>query len=170
MTHFFSVVALGALLIIGAAPGLATTPAQTDFSGTWVLDTSRSDGLPEGIEQTMTVNQSGDRIEIETVTATPMGERRTEDVYVLDGIETDFQPVFNVDISATGKRTSHWSEGRGGFEATERATVQGPDGQVGEISVVRTWTLAPDGNTLTIEMNISGPPGEMTTTRVFTRQ
>jgi hypothetical protein len=171
MTHFFSIAALGAALIVGAAPGLATPAAQTDFNGTWVLDTSRTIGLPDGIEQTMTVNQTGDRIEIVTYSSTPMGERRAPDVYILDGKETDFQPVFIVEVTATNaRRTSRWSESGNGFEATEHATIQGPDGQEGEISVVRTWTLAPDGNTLTIEMKISGPPGEMTTTRVFTRQ
>jgi hypothetical protein len=171
MTHFFSIAALGAALIVGAAPGLATPAAQTDFTGTWVLDTSRSEGLPEGTEQTMTVNQAGDRIEIETRSSTPMGERRTPDLYILDGNETDYQPVFSVEVTATNtRRTSRWSESGNGFEATEHATIRGPEGQEGEISVVRTWTLAPDGNTLTIEMKISGPPGEMTTTRVFTRQ
>jgi hypothetical protein len=170
MPRFLSIAILAATLILGAAPGLATPATQTDFTGTWVLDASRSEGLPEGIEQTMAVTHSGDRIEIETHTATPMGERQTQDVYVLDGVETDFQTVFNVDITATGRRTSRWSEGHRGFQATEQSEVRGPEGQEGTISVVRTWTLAPDGNTLTIEMQISGPPGEMTTTRVFTRQ
>jgi hypothetical protein len=171
MTHFFSIAALGAALIVSAAPGLATPAPQTDFTGTWVLDTSRTEGLPEGIEQTMTVSQTGDRIEIETHSRTPTGERRTPDVYVLDGNETDYQPAFSVEASATNaRRTSRWSESGNGFEATEHATIQGPEGQEADMSVVRTWTLAPDGNTLTIEMKISGPPGEMTTTRVFTRQ
>jgi len=198
MTHFFSMAALGAALIVSAAPGPATpagspmaaegsaitgsladarelailpaTAAQTDFTGTWVLDTSRSEGLPPGMEQaTMTVNQSGDRIEIETLVTTPMGERRIADVYVLDGRETDYQPTLNVEASSTGKRTSRWSEGRNGFEATERATVEGPEGEV-TITVARKWTLAPDGATITIELTFTGPPGEMTSTRVFTRQ
>jgi hypothetical protein len=117
----------------------------------------------------MTVTQSGDRIEIETHSRTPVGERRTADVYVLDGLETDFQPVLNVEVSATGKRTSRWSEDRNGFDAIERATVQGPDGEV-TITAARTWELGRDGETLTIEITSRGPQGETTTTRVFTRQ
>jgi hypothetical protein len=155
--------------LIGALTILPAPAAQTDFTGTWVLDTSRSEGVPEGMEQTMTVKQSGDRIEIETHSRTPMGERRVPDVYVLDGRETDFQPVLNVEASATGMRTSRWSEGRNAFEATERATVQGPDGEI-TVTAVRRWTLSPDGETLTIELTNRGPQGEMTSTRVFTRQ
>jgi hypothetical protein len=153
--------------LIAALAILPTTAAQMDFTGTWVLDTSRSEGLPEGMEQTMTVTQSGDRIEIETHSTTPMGERRTPDVYVLDGRETDFRPALNVEASATGKRTARWSEDRYGFEATETATVQGPQGEI-TITSVRKWTLAPGGDTLTIVLTSRSLQGEMTSTRVFT--
>jgi hypothetical protein len=155
--------------LIGTLAIPAATAAQTDFTGTWVLDASRSTGLPEGIEHTMTVTQSGDRIEIESNVKSAAGERRTADVYALDGAETEFQPVLNVQASSTGKRTSRWSEGRNSFEATERVTVEAPQGEI-TITAVRKWTLAPDGNTLTIELTSSGPQGEMKTTRVFTRQ
>jgi hypothetical protein len=156
--------------LIGALAILPASAAQADFTGTWVLDASRSEGLPEGMGQsTMTVQHSGDRIEIEIHSMTPMGERRTQDVYVLDGQETDFQPVFNVEVSATGRRTARWSEERTGFEATERATAQAPQGEI-TITSVRKWTLAPGGETLTVELTSSGPQGEMKTTRVFTRQ
>jgi hypothetical protein len=155
--------------LIGALAFLPASAVQTDFTGTWVLDTSRSEGLPEGLEQTMTVKQSGDRIEVETHTKTPMGERRTQDVFVLDGQEADFQPVLNVEVSVTGKRTARWSEDRNGIEATERATAQGPQGEF-TLTSVRKWTLAPGGDTLTIELTSNGPQGEMNSTRVFTRQ
>jgi hypothetical protein len=156
--------------LIAALAILPATAAQTDFSGTWVLDASRSEGLPEGMGQsTITVKQSGDRIEVEIHTMTPAGERRTQDVYVLNGQETDFKPILNVEASATGKRTARWSDGGNGFEATETATVQGPQGEI-TITSVRKWTLAPGGDGLTIEMTSSGPQGEMKTTRVFTRR
>jgi hypothetical protein len=156
--------------LIGALAILPATAAQPDFTGTWVLDTSRSEGLPEGMGQTtMMVEQSGDRIEIEIHAQTPMGERRIQDVYVLDGQETDFQPTLNVEASVTGTRTSRWSEGRSGFEATETATVQGPEGEI-TITAARRWTLAPGGDALTIELTNHGPQGEMKSTRVFTRQ
>jgi hypothetical protein len=156
-------------VLVGALAILPATSAQADFTGTWVLDTSRGEGLPEGIEQTITVKQSGDRIEMESHLGSPMGERRTEDVYVLDGRETEFQPVLNVQASSTGTRTSRWTEGRNGFEATERITVQGPEGEI-TMTAVRKWLLAPAGDTLTMELTASGPQGEMKSTRVFTRR
>jgi hypothetical protein len=155
--------------LIGALAMLPATAAQTDFTGTWVLDNSRSEGLPEGIEQTMMVKQSGDRIDIESQVKTAMGEQRIADVYVLDGNETDFQPAFNVQVSGTGRRTSRWSDDRQGFEANERVTVEGPQGEI-TLTSVRRWTLAPGGDTLTIELTSNGPQGEMKSTRVFTRQ
>lgn len=156
--------------LIGALAILPAAAAQTDLTGTWVLDISRSDGLPPGAGPiTMTVKQSGERIDIEVHVQTPTGEQRIPDVYVLDGKETDFRPPVPADISATGKRTSRRSAGGNGFEASERATIQGPEGEV-TITAARKWTLAPGGDTLTLEMTIDGPQGEVKSTRVFTRQ
>jgi hypothetical protein len=164
MTRTIIALALGAALTLPAA-----ARAQADFSGTWVLDTGRSQGLPEGLEQTMTVKQSGDRIELEIHLRGPQGEQRTPDAYVLDGKETDFRPAIVGGGSGTGRRTSRWLDGKRGFEARERATLEGPDGEVA-VTVARKWTLAPDGNTLTIEMTMSGPQGEQASTRVYTRK
>jgi hypothetical protein len=164
MTRTILALALGAALTIPAAAG-----AQADFSGTWVLDTGRSQGLPEGFEQTMTVKQSGDRLEIEFHLRGPQGEERASDAYVLDGKETDFRPAIVGGGSGKGRRTSRWLDGKRGFEAQERATVEGPEGEV-TITGVRKWTLAPDGKTLTIEMTMSGPQGEQASTRVYTRK
>jgi hypothetical protein len=155
--------------LIGALTILPSTAAQTDLTGTWVLDTSRGEGLPEGIEQTLTVKQSGDRIEVENQMKTPTGEQQGADLFVIDGTETAFQPVLNVQARSTGKRTARWSEGRNGFESTERITVEGPQGEI-TITSVRKWTLGPDGDTLTIELTSNGPQGETKNTRVFTRQ
>jgi hypothetical protein len=142
---------------------------QAHFAGTWVLDTARSEGLPPGLEQTMRVKQSGDRLEIENELKGPQGEQRLSDVFVLDGKETAFKPPVIGDGSGTGKRTSRWSADKRGFDATERATLKGPEGEA-DFNVARKWTLAPDGSTLTIEMTMNGPQGEMKSRRVFTRQ
>jgi len=169
MNYFVFVVALCAALIAGATPGLAGTE-NADFTGTWVLDADRSEGLPPGMGQhTMTVKQSGDRINVEIHIQGAEGEQTVPDEYVLDGKETDFQPRLNVEASATGKRTSRWSEDHNGFEAREHATVEGPNGEI-TITASRRWRLAADGDMLTIEMTVSGPQGEMTSTRVYTRQ
>lgn len=163
-----SVIALVTVLI-GALAAPPTSAAQPDFAGTWVLDANRTEGVPPGLEQTMTVKRSGDRIEVETVTKSSMGEQRMQDEFVLDGSEVDFRPPVPAEVSATGKRTSRWSEGRTSFESSERATIQGPQGEI-TVTATRKWTLAPDGNTLTMDVAISSPQGEQKSTRVFARQ
>jgi len=58
--------------------------AKADFSGTWVLDAPKSEGLPPGVEQTLVVTQQGDRVEAQNATKGPQGEQVIKDAYVLD--------------------------------------------------------------------------------------
>jgi hypothetical protein len=68
-----------------------TTAAQTGFAGTWILDATRSEGLPPDLEATMTVLHTGDRLEAESVLKGPQGGQRISEVYVVDGRETEFK-------------------------------------------------------------------------------
>jgi hypothetical protein len=52
-----SMAAASLLMCVGAAAA-----QKADFSGIWTLDKSRSEGLPPGMDQTMTVRQAGDRV------------------------------------------------------------------------------------------------------------
>jgi hypothetical protein len=159
-----------AFLLVTIGAGISVqVQGPADFTGVWVLDPGRSEGLPEGISQKMTVKQAGDRVDIETIVATPQGEQRLKDVYVLDGTETEYVPPVIGDGSGKGKRTSRWLDKRDGFEATESARISGPDGDA-DITASRRWTLAPDNKTLTIEMTVSGLQGEQKSRRVFVKQ
>ena len=154
-----------AVLLMGAA----VASAGADFSGTWVLDKARSEGLPEGIDQTMTVKQAGDRVEVETRMTGPMGEQTIPDLYVLDGKETDFTPPVIGGGGGKGRRTARWTADGNGFESTEQATLDGPEGKA-EIKGARKWTLAGDGRTLTIEMTLTTSQGDVRTRRIFARK
>lgn len=160
-----------ACLVIAAPPSLdlfVQTPAN--FTGTWTLDRGRSEGVPPGVEMTMTVKQSGDRVEIETKISSPLGQQTIPDVYVLDGQETDYvAPAIGPQTTGKGRRTSRWVAAKDGFDVSERAVLEGPDGKV-EMRAARTWTLASDGKTLTIDMTVSGPKGDATSKRVFVRK
>lgn len=160
-------VTLAVTLIAWALPA-AAAQKPVDFAGTWTLDLSKSEGVPEGVSQVMTVRQAGDRLEIETTVNGPMGEQRLNDVYVLDGQETEYVVPVIGDGSGKGKRTSRWLPAKNGFEATEAASLRGPDGDV-EVQATRRWTLAPDGRTLTIEMRTTGLNGQQNSRRVFVR-
>ena len=146
--------------------GTSVTAAQTvDFSGTWALDKNRSEGLPAGMDQTMTVKQAGNRVEVVTNASSDQGKREIKDQFILDGKETEFTPAEN----SKGKRTSRWSDDGKGFDVIEEATIErgaGPE----NFKVMRHWRLSDDGRTLTIEMTFDEPGGPGKSKRVFVKK
>lgn len=157
-------VALVALSLVAAVAA-----PKADFSGKWVMDKTKSEGVPPNMEQTMTVTQAGDKIDLETKITGPNGERVIKDSYTVDGKETDFTPQGAQGAMGKGKRTAKWSADSSALEVSETATLNGPNGP-DEISATRKWTLAADGKTLTIEMTFSGEQGMQKTKRVFVKQ
>lgn len=143
--------------------------AQANFAGTWVFDPKLSQGVPEGVEMTMVVKHTGDRVEIETDITTPQGQQKIADVYILDGKETDYKPPLMGPGSGKGRRTSTWTADRKGFDVTEKATVETPDGPA-TISGTRKWTLSADGKTLTMDVAMTSPEGERVSKRVFIKK
>jgi hypothetical protein len=161
---------LGAALLVSAF-SLGSAAAKPDFSGTWVMDRSRSIGLPPGMDQTMTVVHTGDRVELETKLITPQGERVIKDSYTLDGKETEFTPQGpqGPNPNAKGKRTATWLPRGNGIVVNEETTVQGQNGPVNN-QLTRKWILSPDGSTLTIDMYFDGPNGSFETKRIFIKK
>jgi hypothetical protein len=158
-------VALVALSLVA----VAAVAAKADFSGKWVMDKTKSEGVPPTMEQTMTVTQTGDKIELETKIVAPQGERVIKDSYTADGKETDFTPQGPQGAMGKGKRTAKWSADGSALEVSETATLDGPNGS-DEVTATRKWSLAADGKTLTIEMTFSGEQGVQKTKRVFVKQ
>jgi predicted ribonuclease toxin of YeeF-YezG toxin-antitoxin module len=148
---------------------VAAAAAKADFTGKWVMDKAKSEGVPPNMEQTMTVTQTGDKIELETKIVAPNGERVIKDSYTADGKETDFTPQGPQGAMGKGKRTAKWSADGATLEVSETATLNGPNGE-DEVSATRKWSLAADGKTLTIEMSFSGEQGVQKTRRVFVKQ
>lgn len=164
------------VLTIGMAAALllmcagAAAAQKVDFSGTWALDKSRSEGLPPGMDQTMTVKQTGDRIDVEAKVSGAQGTQEVKDQFILDGKETDFTPpLMRRDLTAKGRRTSKWSADGKGMDVTETATIEGEEGTE-TLKATRHWQLSDDGKTLTIEMTFDGPQGTRKTKRVFVRK
>jgi hypothetical protein len=156
-------------LAITLAAAVTGVSAQANFTGTWVLDATRTQGMPPGVEITMTVKHTGDRVELESNISSPAGQQTVSDVYVLDGKEADYKPPMIGPGSGKGKRTAKWTADKSGFESTESATVSTPEGE-GTISATRKWTLAPDGKTLTMDVAIKSPQGEQVSKRIFTKK
>lgn len=145
-----------------------TTPAaKADFSGTWTLDKSASEGLPPGMDQVMTITQTGDTLSLQTKLITDEGEQVVPDSYTLDGKEHDFTPRAPGGVAGKGKRTAKWTAD--GIEVNETSTFDGPDGSV-SVQMKRTWVLSADGKTLKIEINAEGPQGKQLVKRTFIRK
>ncbi len=162
VTVFVVTVVLSLGLIVLAAD-------KPDFSGSWALDKSRSIGLPPGMDQTMTVVQTGDKIELETKLVTAQGERVVKDVYTLDGKEAEFTPQGPQGPAGKGKRKASWLPRGNGIVVNEETTVETDKGPVTQ-GLTRKWILSPDGTTLTIDMYHDTPRGQFETKRIFIKK
>lgn len=159
-----AVVALVALSLV-----VASAAVKADFSGKWVMDKAKSEGIPSGVEYSLNVTQAGDKIEVETTVKAPQGERVVKDSYTADGKEGDFTPQGPQGAMGKGKRTTKWTADGMGLEINETATLNGPNGPA-EVSAMRKWTLAADGKTLTTEMTFRSEQGSQTMKRFFVKQ
>jgi hypothetical protein len=157
-----ALVALSLVVAVAAA-------AKPDFSGKWVMDKTKSEGVPPNMEQSMTITQTGDKIELETKINGPQGERVIKDSYSVDGQEADFTPQGPQGAMGKGKRTAKWAADGTALEVTETVTLDGPGGP-DDVTATRKWTLAADGKTMTIEITFSGEQGTQKTKRIFVKQ
>lgn len=147
----------------------ASTASKVDFSGTWALDKNNSEGLPPGMDQLMTVTQSGDKLSLETKLITEQGEQVVPDSYMLDGKEVEFTPRGGGGQSGKGKRTAKWGADANTIEVSETATFDTPEGAV-TFQATRKWVLSADGKTLKIEMIVDGPNGKQVLKRTFIKK
>ena len=162
---------IGIVAITVFAFGAGIVAAKADFSGIWTLDAGKSEGLPPGLMQTMTVTQKGDRVEIETKSKVREGQERVgKDAYILDGKESDFTMPGRGGGAKKAKRTSKWTDDGNGFDVTEESVLNAPDGGEATVRAKRRWRLSADGKTLTIEMEMENPRGTSKSRRVFVKK
>lgn len=89
--------------------------------------------------------------------------------YTLNGKEESFTPYWAQGQVTSGKRLAKWNAEGNGFEVSEEATVETPEGQV-VVTMYRKWSLSADGKTLVIELTSKSPRGTVNTKRTFTRK
>lgn len=148
---------------------LCLAAAKANFSGTWLLDKTKSEGVPPGMDQVMTVVQTGDKLNLETKVTTAEGEQTISDSYTLTGAETEYTPHGPAGMTGKGKRTAKWSADGNGLDINEDATFETLQGEVA-VQITRKWVMAADGKTLTIEMKIKDPTGTRETRRTFVKK
>jgi hypothetical protein len=146
---------------------------KPDFNGAWTMDRARSFGLPGNMQQSMTVKQTADQIEVETKLVQPGSERTVSDTYILDGKEYEYAPAVPPNAPADapkpkGKRTAKWLPNGEGILVSEITTTETPKGTV-TTEVVKKWTFTGEGE-LTIASYVDGPNGSYEAKRIFRKK
>ena len=133
---------------------------QTDFSGTWKLNESKSElgqyGA-RGVASKIMIEQKKDMVSLAKTANNFQGEEATTtEILSFDGKETE-SLVFG---SAKRKAKLKWSSD--GQNMLVSATIAFErEGQTFDISSTETWSLSSDGKTLTVVSNITTPQGEI---------
>lgn len=156
--------ALSSLLCLAVVAG-----DKPNFSGQWLMDKTKSEGLPTEMEQKMRVTHEGDKLDLETDLFQGDDVTTIHDSYQLNGQEVGFPARLQSGQTTTGKRTAKWNADGMGFVVKEAATFDTPEGKV-SITMERKWTLSADGKTLIIELHHTGPNGPISTKRTFNRK
>ncbi len=160
-----------ALTLALSALCLTLAEGMVNFSGTWVLDPSRSH-IPEGVgmgggdasdlRATMVIEQQPNTLHIiRTVTAG--GQERSE----THRYPTDGTPATNTGLRGEVVVTrASWDGDRLSVHSTR--TMKLPLGHV-SIDSQAIWRLSSDGTTLTIDATVQTPRGEQTLKAVFVK-
>ena len=187
MKKLYFLVAVFCLFSVGAmAQGKMSTK---DFSGTWVLDVSKSklDERARIESMTMTVAQTEKELKVTTETkrqAPPadaaggsgggggrggrggFGGGDGTNTYTLDGKETTTQRETSMGPIPV-KHTAMLDAGR--VRISSSSTFTGQNGEV-TITNKEAWSMSDDGKTLTVERESTSPRGTSSTTMVFAKK
>ncbi len=121
----------------------SSAQAELDFSGTWVLNTSKGEnlGMVAAIKETLTVEQTTQQLKVKHVSIFQGNESTREVNYDLAGT-----PVTN--YAAMGDKSETVSEWRN----DQLVTIWTSEGAIAGTSVTRTETrtLGADGKTMTV--------------------
>lgn len=136
------------LLLCSAAAVAADKP---DFSGNWKLNTEKSDfgPMPKPEKADYVISHKEPELNVKSTAVTQMGEVVNE-----VKISTDGKEFTNNMRGQEIKGTAKW-EGQV-LIVTQRLDMQGT-----EIKVVQRWAMAEDGKSITQEVTISTPQGEL---------
>ncbi|HLY15742.1 MAG TPA: hypothetical protein VKR61_00900 [Bryobacteraceae bacterium] len=152
---------LFSLTLLMAALAIVQAHAKTDFSGTWKLNTSKSEfgQMPPPDSLTEKIAHQDPDLKANVVsTGGMMGDQTYDVAYSTDGKETA-NKVGENEFKSTGK----WDgdqiviDTKGSFSGTEFTSKD-------------HWELSRDGKTLTVSRHLSSAMGEMDMKMVFEKQ
>jgi hypothetical protein len=125
---------------------------KPDFSGNWKLNVEKSDfgPMPKPEKADFAIVHKEPELKVKTTAVSSMGEV-TNDVRIL----TDGTAFTNTMHGQEVKGTAKW-DGKT-LVVTQTLEMQGT-----AITFVQKWTLSDDGKSITQDLNISTPQGEVT--------
>ncbi len=160
------VVAISSFVFLMAASVFALSLAPANFSGTWVLDNAKSEGLRGRMadaEVTMKVTQDGAKLVEETTT----GDNTQSLTFNLDGSETTAE--FQGRMPSKGTIKAKWMDDGKMLEITQVRNLNFQGNDV-TINVKEHWQLSEDGKVLNIHRTTESPRGTMESKLVFNKK
>lgn len=147
-------------LLVSAAPQHAAAQAKPDFSGTWVLDLTKSDFgmMPAPTSRRDVIDHKEPALSIVRTQNSANGEATANLVYKVDG-----QPHVNDAAGQQVTSTLAW-------EGTTLVITSNLTLPQGEILIVDRMTLSDDGKTMNSHRTLSVQGQEFVQTSVLTKQ
>ena len=150
---------LTALTVVAFAASLLAQ-SKPNFSGTWKLNTSKSDfgPLPAPDSQMNVIEHNDPALKVATTAEGAQGKQNFTSTYTTDGKE-----VTNTRGPQEIKSTVTWDGDK--LVVSSKLSFQGND-----VSLKNVWSLSADGQTLTQNQHLSAAMGEADQTMVFEKQ
>ena len=165
MKKLITCVLLG-LVVVGSWIADAAI-APPNFSGTWVLDKSKSEGLPQqlvNVDVIWVITQDDKQVKREQQLGGNTGQSAT---FNLDGSERTADLTGR--ISGKAKLKAKWLDGGKALELN--AVVDGVfNGTAMTFTTIEQWELAEGGKTLTVHHAREGPRGKQESKFIFTKK
>ena len=153
-----------ALLLI---PATSSAKENTDFTGDWTLNESKSD-LGEGrmfSTSKMTVKQEGNTIIIERTRSGRDGQERT----MSETLTTDGKENTSKSENRSSTSTAEWSDD--GTTLTIKSNMEfNRQGETFQMKRSELWTLGEEGKILKIQSESSSSRGERSVTLVYDKK
>ena len=149
-----------AILAMAAFAVVAVAQNKTNFSGTWKLNTSKSDFgmIPGPDSRTDVIEHKDPSLKVSVTAEGAQGKQQYTVNYTTDGKE-----AVNSLPGREMKSTLSW-QGKS-LVVDTKLKFQGND-----VTVKSTWTLSDDGKTLTQNAHLTSPMGETDQKLVFEKQ
>ena len=138
--------------------------AQTDFSGTWAFNQTKSTqpggggggggrrgGMMGGGNSDMTITQDGNTITVKSMRQTRDGQQETTQIIIADGEAHEAESDFG-----TSTITANWKDGN---LVVEEILSMSRGGQSMTINTTSAYTLSEDGKELVVTRERSGMGG-----------